>query len=235
MLENREVRPITINSPTKVDSTVLPPASPTTTPGPLPPPLVVQTPPAIIDGAWTNRDDLAVEIERLSNALPSDTKVRHLATDDELTFIDYEIKEEDKNGTSVYVPMVNLKDSEDNDVSITLEEFKTNYEFFTPTSVIPIYNVGDKITIDNGSGTANYEISNVDVTDSNMPKYTITNLNDGSIKVMTQIELQDVYRGVFVPPVTLAGSSPTTGLENSGEELAAIITGTNTTEEIPQV
>ena len=235
MLENREVRPITITSPTKVDSTVLPPASPTTTPGSLPPPLVIQTPPAIIDGAWTNRDDLAVEIERLSNALPSDTKVRHLATDDELTFIDYEIKEEDKNGTSVYVPMVNLKDSEDNDISITLEEFKTNYEFFTPTSVIPIYNVGDKITIDNGSGIANYEISNVDVTNSFMPKYTITNHNDGSIKVMTQTELQDVYRGVFVPPVTLAGSSPTTGLENSGEELAAIITGTNTTEEIPQV
>ena len=47
----------------------------------------------------------------------------------------------------------------------------------------------DKITIDNGSETANYEISNVDVTDSTMPKYTITNLNDGSTKVMTQTEL----------------------------------------------
>ena len=115
MLEDREIRPITITSPTKVDSTVLPPASPTTTPGPLPPPLVVQTPPAIIDGAWTNRDDLAVEIERLKSALPSDTKVRHLATNDEFTFIDYDIKEEDKNGTPVYVPMVNLKDSEDNE------------------------------------------------------------------------------------------------------------------------
>ena len=235
MLEDREVRPITITSPNKVDSTVLPPASPTTTPGPLPPPLVIQTPPAIIDGAWTNRDDLAVEIERLSNALPSDTKVKHLATGNELTFVDYDIKEEDKNGTPVYIPIVNLQDSEDNDVNITLEEFKTNYEFFTPTSVIPIYNVGDKITIDNGSGTANYEISNVDVTDPSMPKYTITNLNDGSTKVMTQTELQAVYKGIFVPPVTLAGSSPTTGLENSGEELAAIITGTNTTEEIPQV
>ena len=189
MLEDREIRPITITSPTKVDSTVLPPASPTTTPGPLPPPLVVQTPPAIIDGAWTNRDDLDVEIKRLKSTLPPDTKVRHNVTSDEFTFNDYSIKEEDKNGTLVYIPMINLKDSEDNDVSITLEEFKTNYEFFTPTSVIPIYNVGDKITIDNGSGTANYEILHIDVTNSIMPKYTLRNLNDGSTKIMTQIEL----------------------------------------------
>ena len=189
MLEDREVRDIKVVRPTKVDSTVLPPASPTTTPGPLPPPLVVQTPLAIIDGAWTNKDNLDVEIERLRSALPSDTKVRHLATGDEFTFNNYDIKEEDKNGTPVYIPIVNLKDSEDNDVNITLEEFKTNYEFFTPTSVIPLYNVGDKITIDNGSGTANYEISNVDVTDSNIPKYTLRNLNDGSTKIMTQIEL----------------------------------------------
>ena len=235
MLEDREVRPITITNPTKVDSTVLPPASPTTTPGPLPPPLVIQTPPAIIDGAWTNRDDLVTEIERLRSTLTSDTKVRHLATGDELTFSDYNIKEEDKNGTPVYIPMVNLKDSENNDVNVTLEEFKTNYEFFTPNSVVPIYNIGDKITIDNGSGTANYEISNVDITDPNMPKYTITNLNDGSTKVVTQTELQAVYKGIFVPPITLTSSSITTGLENSGEELKAIITGSNETEEIPQV
>ena len=235
MLEDREVRDIKVVRPTKVDSTVLPPASPTTTPGPLPPPLVTPTLPAIIDGAWTNKDDLIVEIERLKSTLTSDTKVRHLATGDELTFGNYDIKEEDKNGTPVYIPMVNLKDSENNDVNITLEEFKTNYEFFTPTSVIPIYNIGDKITIDNGSGTANYEISNVDVTDSKMPKYTITNLNDGSTKVMTQIELQAVYKGIFVPPITVAGSSETTGLENSGEELAAIITEANTTEDIPPV
>lgn len=235
MLEDRETQSINITPPTKVDSTVLPPASPTTTPGPLPPPLVVQTPPAIIDGAWTNKDDLIVEIEKLKSTLTPDTKVRHSVTSDEFTFNDYSIKEEDKNGTLVYIPMINLKDSEGNNVSITLEEFKTNYEFFTPTSVIPIYNVGDKITIDNGSGTANYEISNIDVTNPIVPKYTLRNLNDGSTKIMTQIELQAVYKGIFVPSVTVADSSETTGLENSGEELAAIITGANETEEIPQV
>lgn len=235
MLSDREVHSININLPTKVDSTELPPASPTTTPGPLPPPLITPTLPAIIDGAWTNRDDLVTEIERLRSTLTPDTKVRHSVTSDEFIFNDYSIKEEDKNGTLVYIPMINLKDSEDNDVSITLEEFKTNYEFFTPTSVIPIYNAGDKITIDNGSGTANYEISNVDVTNPIVPKYTLRNLNDGSTKIMTQIELQAVYKGIFVPPITVADSSPTTGLEDSGEELEAIITGSNATEEIPPV
>jgi hypothetical protein len=190
ILDGRTVNTLQIKNPTPYTPTT-PIATPTATPTPHPlPPVLppVATTPRRIGKGWTNRDELQAIVDRLQSRITPDTKVKD-NTDQEFTIKGLGIREDTISSTPVFIPAFTLEDSAGAEVTVDLEDFKTNYTLFTTTSVIPIYNVGDTMSITNGAGTENVQITALDVTDPNNPVYTIKNLSDNSERTISQNEL----------------------------------------------
>ena len=242
ILDGRTVNTLQIQAPTLYtpQNPIAPPppaGSGNPNPHPLPPPL---PPPPIlprrIGKGWTDRDELQAIIDRLQSRLTPDTRVKD-NTGQEFNVKGLGIREDTINSTQVYVPAFTLEDSAGAEVIVDLEDFKTNYTLFTPTAVIPIYNVGDTMSITNGTGTENVQVTALDVTDPSNPVYTIKNLTTNAERTLNQNELQAIYQGVFNPPATLSQTeTPTTGLENSqGAEYEEAVTAANVEEEPERV
>jgi hypothetical protein len=227
MLEDVEPQELVYNEPTKSGPAPVVTVAPTVG---LPPAIsAAPATPRIVSSAWTNKLLLENEITRLKDTFSADTKVRDNYTGDVYEVVDVTYDEEEKSGSTYYMPKVVLKKDDGETMEIPLEDFKTNYEFFTEESVTPIYNVGDKIVLEDGAGTNNVEITSLDTTDPKNPVYTLRNINNSKSETMSQTDLQKKYKGFYNPTVVPAKSvQPDTGLENlQGAEYESMLTYSN--------
>lgn len=233
ILDGRTINTLQINRPT-IQAPVAPITSPSTPPPSLPP-VLPPTPvtPRRIGTGWTDRNEIQAIVDRLSSRITPETKVKELSTDTEYSIKGLSLREDTSDDTPIFIPTITIEDSSGAEYIVDLENFKTNYTLFTQNSVIPIYNVGDTITINNGAGTANVEITALDVTDPSDPKYTLKNIETDAEQIISQNDLQAIYQGLYNPTVTPPPTeTPTTGLENlQGGEYEAIVAEANVEEE----
>ena len=196
LLEGLSPEPLTINRPTPIATTrTTPPVTPGT---PLAPPV---TPPVIpsrynhgyqdLEEAKRAMNDFADNLRSIGHI--ADLLVEHEGTDKQITQIDiYTI---DNGGITYHVPFIELEGGTRIDLddahSLTIKNKNTSI-------VAPVYNVDDKITIEEGGVSSNVRIKSVNISGGNI-EYEIENLDDGSIRTISQSELQSIYKGIYTP------------------------------------
>jgi hypothetical protein len=91
------------------------------------------------------------------------------------------VRESEQDGTTIWTPTITLKDFEGNLAENNLEQFLKDFKIVNKDSeeILPLYKVGDKITIKNKGIVKHIEIEDINTSDDNVT-YNIKDLSDDS-------------------------------------------------------
>ena len=162
--------------------------------------------PEKMGAGYTNEALAQAEIDNFLSKIGDDlTKVQAIdstnTTDPQKFSIDsVELKQGDKDGTPTWTPTVILKTEDGTLVENTLENFLKDFNIINIESeeILPLYNVGDKITLNNGGVYRNIQLDSVDTSDG-VIKYNVTDLTDGSSDTISQNSIQDTFVEYYNP------------------------------------
>ena len=155
---------------------------------------------------YTNKNTAQSVIDEFLNTLGTDldklTAIDNTDPDDpqEFDITSVELKESEQDGTPVWTPTITLKDSEGNLAENSLEQFLKDFKIVNKDSeeVLPLYKVGDKITIKTKGVIKNIEIESINTSDDNVI-YNIKDLEDDSTDTISQNDLQSNFVEYYNP------------------------------------
>ena len=140
--------------------------------------------PEKIGEGYTNKDTAQNVVDEFLNTLGTDldklTVVDNTDPDDpqEFDIESIEVRESEQDGTAIWTPTITLKDSEGNLAENNLEQFLKDFKIVNKDSeeILPLYKVGDKITIKNKGIVKHIEIEDINTSDDNVT-YNIKDLS----------------------------------------------------------
>ena len=235
--------PITVNPPTNI-STNKPANKPVNSPTQKKqnnlPPLLPPSAPKVtkIDYGYLDEAEAQLVIDDFNIMLKKMAKPKafNYNTKESFDIIGTEmLKGKASSGEVVYTPAVILTDINGDDTEVPIEQLLVEYGIKDDTSgsIAMIYNVGDKLVINEGGSKSEVIINNrTYVNDNDDPKYFISNLDGSNPREIFQSDLQASFVEYWTAPIVPTESIvPDNGLENDPEELAEAITSTNEEEE----
>lgn len=207
LLEGYYAEPLKIIKPTPVSTTSSTPSTPLT------PPIAPTPIPARFNHGYLNESDANQAIADFQTTLSSvgainELLVEHNGEDKEI--IGTGIYTIDNAGNTYHVPYIELSDGTKVDIDDALGLTIKNK---TTSTIVPVYNVDDKIIIEEGGVTSNVRIHSVNISGGNI-EYEIQNLDDNSIRTISQDDLQAIYKGIYTPePEPEPSGTPGTTIE----------------------
>lgn len=202
----------------------------------VPPPVEIPpvVPPTPLKGI--SRDEAQRIIDDFDNTYLSLTNPTIIRNSDGVEMGDIHTEVQDE-GDGSYTPKIKFDDG----TEITMEEFNKNYQLINKDTNIPVplYEIGQKLTIDESGTVSNIIINDIDAT-KNPIEYTISNLDGTNTRTITQPELQAVFKEEYSegePPKTESEFLPDDGRDDGSDSgfMERVVTEENATqEEVPE-
>jgi hypothetical protein len=73
----------------------------------------------------------------------------------------------------VYRPVLTLESEDGHSIPVNYDDFRSKFSAYKDENIIPLYTVGDSMTVEIGGESKNVTVINVDMTDPHDPVYTI--------------------------------------------------------------
>lgn len=180
--------------------------------------------PERIDEGYTSQDKAQKVVEDFFYDVIGGDLTKVQAIDNETsTIYDIEqlyVKEEDRNGTKIYIPTITLK-KDGNLFENTLDNFIKDFSIVKKDTdeAIPLYSVGDFITIIRNGIKKNIQIKNIKTSEGII--YEVSDVDSDETFDITQSDLQNSFINFYVPGVKPDPRKPVvvdTGLSNQSDE-----------------